>query len=33
MDVIKMENGKIRARWAEINALALIQQLGVIPSA
>ena len=28
-----LENGKIKERWAEINALALMQQLGVIPSA
>ena len=33
MDVLKLENGKIKERWAEINALALMQQLGVIPSA
>lgn len=31
MDVLKLENGKIKERWAEINALGLMQQLGVIP--
>ncbi len=31
MDILKLENGKIKERWAEINALALMQQLGVIP--
>ncbi len=33
MDICKLENGKIKERWAEVNALALMQQLGVIPSA
>ena len=33
MDILKLENGKIKERWAEVNALALMQQLGVIPSA
>jgi predicted ester cyclase len=33
MDVLKLENGKIKERWAEIDAFGLMQQLGVIPSA
>lgn len=33
MDILKLENGKIKERWAEINALGLMQQLGVIPGA
>jgi predicted ester cyclase len=32
MDVLKLENGKIKERWAEIDAFGLMQQLGVIPS-
>ncbi len=32
MDILKLENGKIKERWAEVNALALMMQLGVIPS-
>jgi predicted ester cyclase len=32
MDILKLENGKIKERWAEIDALGLMQQLGVIPS-
>ena len=31
IDVLKLENGKIKERWAELNALGLMQQLGVIP--
>lgn len=33
MDILKLEDGKIKERWAEVNALALMQQLGVIPGA
>ena len=32
MDILRLENGKIKERWAEISALQLMQQLGVIPS-
>lgn len=32
IDVLKLENGKIKERWAEIGAFSLMQQLGVIPS-
>jgi steroid delta-isomerase-like uncharacterized protein len=32
MDILKLDNGKIKERWAEIDALGLMQQLGVIPS-
>jgi steroid delta-isomerase-like uncharacterized protein len=32
MDILRLENGKIKERWAEINALALMMQLGVIPA-
>lgn len=32
MDILKLENGKIKERWAEIGAFSLMQQLGVIPS-
>ena len=32
MDILRLENGKIKERWAEISALALMMQLGVIPS-
>ncbi len=31
MDILRFENGKIKERWAEINAFSLMQQLGVIP--
>jgi steroid delta-isomerase-like uncharacterized protein len=31
MDILKMENGKIKERWAEVSALQLMQQIGVIP--
>ena len=33
MDILKLKNGKIKERWAEVNALSLMQQLGVIPGA
>jgi steroid delta-isomerase-like uncharacterized protein len=33
MDVLRIANGKITERWAEINVFGLLQQLGVIPSA
>jgi len=32
IDMLKLENGKIKERWAEIGAFSLMQQLGVIPS-
>ena len=32
MDILKLENGKIKERWAEVNALSLMMQLGIIPS-
>lgn len=32
MDILRLENGKIKERWAEISALQLMQQLGVIPA-
>lgn len=32
MDILRLENGRIKERWAEISALALMMQLGVIPS-
>ena len=32
MDILKLENGKIKERWAEISAMSLMMQLGVIPS-
>jgi len=31
MDILKLENGKIKERWAEIGAFSLMQQLGVLP--
>lgn len=31
MDILKMENGKIKERWAEVSALQLMQQIGVVP--
>lgn len=31
MDVLKLKNGKIKERWAEIDAFSLMQQLGIIP--
>lgn len=31
MDILRFEDGKIKERWAEVNALSLMQQLGVIP--
>jgi steroid delta-isomerase-like uncharacterized protein len=33
MDILKLKSGKIKERWAEVNALSLMQQLGVIPGA
>ncbi len=33
MDILRLENGRIKERWAEINAFGLMQQLGVIPGA
>ncbi len=32
MDILKLQDGKIQERWAEIDAFSLMQQLGVIPS-
>jgi len=32
IDILRIANGKIVERWAEDNALELMQQLGVIPS-
>jgi steroid delta-isomerase-like uncharacterized protein len=32
MDILRLENGKIKERWAEISAFALMMQLGVIPA-
>jgi steroid delta-isomerase-like uncharacterized protein len=31
MDILKMENGKIKERWAEVSSFQLMQQIGVIP--
>jgi predicted ester cyclase len=31
MDILKLENGKIKERWAEVSALQLMQQIGAIP--
>lgn len=31
IDILRFEEGKIKERWAEINAFSLMQQLGVIP--
>ena len=31
MDMLRFEDGKIKERWAEVNAFSLMQQLGVIP--
>ena len=33
MDLLKLKKGRIKERWAEVNALGLMQQLGVIPGA
>lgn len=33
MDILRLENGKIKERWAEISTFSLMQQLGVIPGA
>jgi len=33
MDVLKLKKGKIIERWAEVDRLALMMQLGVIPGA
>lgn len=33
MDILRIANGKIVERWAEVNVFGLLQQLGVIPSA
>ncbi len=32
MDICRLEDGKIVERWAEVNTLGLMQQVGVIPS-
>lgn len=31
LDVLRFENGKIKERWAEMDAFGLMRQLGVIP--
>lgn len=33
MDILRLENGKIKERWAEVSTLTLMQQIGVIPGA
>jgi steroid delta-isomerase-like uncharacterized protein len=33
MDILRLENGKIKERWAEISTFGVMMQLGAIPGA